>query len=168
MKTIEDSTIADLVVIRRKRKANDIVADSTGSGHRIVEDESRAKATPEPRPALNRSHAVVMNDDRVSHDQQPESEPSNDTSHHHHHHHHHHHQECEASHNSCGADNDGCPQNDVIVRVTPPEFWTDAQPRYPLVNRLEDVKSHSPVPHCGSHHVPSYDDDCGDTIVLED
>lgn len=123
--------MADLVVIRRKRKANDIVADSTGSGHRIVEDEPRAKATPEPRPALNRSHAVAMNDNRVSHHEQPESEPSNDDTSHHH-------QECEASHNVCEVDNDGCPQNDdVIVCVTPPEVWTDAQPRYPLVNRLE-------------------------------
>ena len=123
--------MAEKVVIRRKRKANHIAADSTGLGHRIVEDEPRAKATPEPRPALNRSPAVVMNDNRISHHEQPESEPSNDDTSHHH-------QECEASHNySCGVDNDGCTENDVIVCVTPPEVWTDAQPRYPLVNRLE-------------------------------
>lgn len=127
----KDSNSADLVVIRRKRKANDIVADSNGSGHRVVEDESRAKATPEPRPASNPSHAIVNNDNHASHYEQPESALSNDTPHHD--------QECES--------HDG-PENDIIVCVTPPEIWTDAQLRYPLVNRLEDVQLHSPGPHC--------------------
>lgn len=106
-----------MVVIRRKRKANDIVGDSNDS-------RAKAKATPEPWPASNPSHAIVTNDNHASsHHERPESELSNVTPHHDH-------QEYES--------HDGCPENDGwIVCVTPPDVWTDAQPRYPLVNRLE-------------------------------
>ena len=83
------------------------------------------------RPRPHQSHGQhrirvmpVTNDNHASsHHERPESELSNVTPHHDH-------QEYES--------HDGCPENDGwIVCVTPPDVWTDAQPRYPLVNRLE-------------------------------